>query len=112
MNILLIGDIHGDIDSLGYAKELMHKYACEAVVQLGDFGLYRMGYSDEFTHQAFNMFKDTGALYVLPGNHENYGVLKEKGWLDRRSRVMLPRRAGYYPPTGCRFKLGDTWCLA
>lgn len=112
MHVLVIGDVHGDIDSMGYARELAIGHECEAIVQVGDFGLYWDGYGDDYMQQVYRMFGKTRMLYVLPGNHENYGVLSEKGWLTRHSPVMLPNKSGYYLPHGCRFKLGDSWCLA
>lgn len=109
--VLLIGDIHGDIDSLGYARDLARSYECDHIIQLGDFGLYWSGYADEFTQAAWRMFKNTRSLIVLPGNHENYTVLDERGWLTRRSPVVLPQRAGFYMPTGARVRIGESWCL-
>jgi len=58
MKILLLGDVHEDIDKI---KRIIDSVECDFVLQIGDLGIY----SDFFR-----------SMYFIGGNHENWDIIE------------------------------------
>lgn len=78
--ILVVGDLHGDPQSLQYIFETAHQLDVQAIVQIGDYGFWEH-------HPAGGAFLDLTAEGVqisgipflwLDGNHESHTLLRSK----------------------------------
>ena len=68
--ILLLGDIHGDYKVLERAIDLAHQTEATAIIQVGDFGLFRdYGMANEIHfHKVLSASKVP--VYFIDGNHD------------------------------------------
>jgi len=69
--ILLLGDIHGDYKVLERAIDLAHQTEATAIIQVGDFGLFRdYGMANEIHfHKVLSASKVP--VYFIDGNHDD-----------------------------------------
>lgn len=110
MRILLAGDWHGNREwaatSLGVAARL----GCDAVLQLGDFGLWP-GREDAWLDHVDRLAGDAGVEVVwVDGNHEDHDALDrwrekadERGLVEMRERVRWASRGARWEWDGVRF---------
>ena len=72
--ILFVGDIHGRIAALASAYKDAERLGAKAIIQVGDFGIYWPGRSNDLAN-FFNSQDKKIPLYFCDGNHENHTVL-------------------------------------
>lgn len=121
MKVFVLGDVHGQTWFFRSAVENAIARGCEALVQVGDFGLWWPGYlGARFMASVREITNEAAAqgltCYVIPGNHENYDLIDSHvagltGKVDYRYAVPIYDNL-IYLPKGAAFKLGETTCLA
>lgn len=67
--ILLLGDIHGNINSLRKAIEIATKVEAKAIIQVGDFGLFPRGGADIGFYKVCK--ESSIPIYFIEGNHDD-----------------------------------------
>lgn len=115
MRIMLIGDTHGDFDSIKRKIGFARKYAKDVTrfVVLGDFGLWwgfdGLNYIEDIQNYAT---KHRVQVFALPGNHENYewwnaavdyAPAYSHGWAYLRTNVLLSPRVHEFKWAGKQF---------
>lgn len=116
---LLAGDMHGDMDHARWAVELARSThdsdePIREIYQVGDWGfvwdpahgLDRVLELDE------QLSSSEIRMRVIPGNHENYDMLRELGFDPRGSEPFELSSSIELLPRGCRFKIGPARGLA
>lgn len=115
MKILVLGDTHGDLNSVKYALQIAVERGCEVVIQVGDFGfgwdLHRDP-GEQFPQRVNALAKNSRISFLwLDGNHENFDALEEI--VDTTS--PNPQQMGsnlHYLPRGCTFEIAGVTFLA
>ena len=72
--ILFAGDIHGKLNPLKQVYKDAERYGVEAIVQVGDFGIFWPNPANELA-DFFNSTKAKIPFYFCDGNHENHTAL-------------------------------------
>ncbi|HWK21141.1 MAG TPA: metallophosphoesterase family protein [Microbacteriaceae bacterium] len=72
--IALLGDVHGDLDHLRIALDVLHERGIRAVIQLGDFGLLwpRTAWERHAQRITRRLAELGQALFFADGNHEDF----------------------------------------
>ena len=88
-SIMLIGDIHGDLDALEFVIAMRKRLSCKKILFLGDY-VDRGTQGTEVLIELFRMkLEEPENVFLLRGNHETadmniyYGFFEEIGF-DRR----------------------------
>lgn len=121
MKVYVLGDVHGDTRFFRESVQNAIDRGCQALVQLGDFGLWWPGplgnhFMTNVRKITTDASKDGLKCFVLPGNHENWDeidrfLISETGSTTHREPVKIYSNLTYLP-LGATFKLGDTVCMA
>jgi Icc-related predicted phosphoesterase len=101
--ILLLGDIHGDYKALERAIEKAHQEGAVAIVQVGDFGLFRSyGMANE-THFYTVAKASNIPIYFIDGNHDDCDR-----WCDYTEVTRVwPDANLFYVPRGTVMELDN-----
>ena len=110
MRILLAGDWHGNREWAQTCFEVAARDKCDAVLQLGDFGLWP-GREDEWLDHVERLAASAGApLTWIDGNHENHEALDRwrdqadgSGLVQMRDSVRWATRGARWEWDGVRF---------
>lgn len=110
MRILLAGDWHGNRDWAKTCFEVAANSGCDAVLQLGDFGLWP-GREDDWLDHVDSLAGRAGAPLVwIDGNHENHEALDRwrssadaHGLVRMRESVQWASRGARWDWAGVRF---------
>ena len=110
MRVLTAGDWHGNRDWATECFEVAAEEGCQAVLQLGDFGLWP-GREDAWLDHIDHLAEQAGVEFVwIDGNHENHALLREwvedagdDGLVRMRSRVRWASRGARWDWDGIRF---------
>lgn len=80
MNLMILGDTHGDAPWIGRACQKAVNEDCDTIVQLGDFGYWSHTVEGEyFLDQVEALLVSHGlTMYWLDGNHENHTLLRSR----------------------------------
>src|ERR1044072_1717419 len=109
MKVMIIGDVHGNIDWLrDYVFPAARTAGAHAIVQAGDFGAWehtRSGY--EFFNDVDELGSATGIpLYWLHGTHDKFSPpLAHYGGTRDQKGFVVCRESVFYIPQG----LSWTW---
>lgn len=77
MRILLAGDWHGNIHAAIAAIESAQREKASRILQVGDFGFWHGITGEKFMWEVQKLARQAGIpVYVVPGNHENYDLLR------------------------------------
>jgi hypothetical protein len=115
MNIWVTGDFHGTLDMYkfnnnDFPEKEEHKE--DILFQGGDFGLLFEDPMPQFNVRIIdNLSKKYPMLLVVPGNHENYKMIRSlptcqkfKGkWYKLRDNILLAKRGEIYHIKGKKF---------
>ncbi len=85
-NVLVVGDIHGDFDSLLRSLTIWKKEA-EHVIFLGDIVDRGSHQVEALTTILYMVKKHQGRVHLLRGNHETEQVCKRYGFMDEAMRL-------------------------
>lgn len=92
MKILCIADIHGDTDSIVYARNYLVDNDLDYVVLMGD---YSVGFKDPKQNladveYALDLLRDDAKIFAMPGNCDQPGALDiiEKHGMSIHDKVM------------------------
>ena len=110
MRVLAAGDWHGNRDWAAQCFEVAAERECQAVLQLGDFGLWP-GREDAWLDHVDYLAGQAGVdLVWIDGNHENHALLGEwvedadaEGLVRMRPRVTWASRGARWEWSGVRF---------
>lgn len=110
MRILLAGDWHGNRAWAETSFDAAARHSCDAVLQLGDFGLWP-GREDAWLDHVDALAGAAGATLVwIDGNHENHDALErwrakadERGMVRMRDSVQWASRGARWEWSGVRF---------
>lgn len=103
MNILVAGDTHGDSTWFHYLFEKAERFACDRILQVGDFGFWPhmasgLAFLDEV--EALTASHDI-EVFFIDGNHENHDLLAEAS-----NGVGEVRDGVWWLPRGHRWSWG------
>lgn len=89
--IAFLGDIHGDAATLLAKARSAHKDGATALIQVGDFGVYKF---------CLDAFFELGPLspipiYFIDGNHEDYRIVRS--WPSTEPKELVPGKLTYVP---------------
>lgn len=104
MKVLLVGDVHADLNFLQYCINYAQENECEKIIQLGDFGYY--------PYQVFGIrflegIETEVPIYWIDGNHEDFSMLTPN--------VTSPAEVApnvFYMPRGYTWQLGEMNAMA
>lgn len=116
MQILMVGDIHGDLSFAVRACHVAKELGISQIIQLGDFGIWDhtekgVYFLDELDKHSEDV--NVSWLFV-PGNHENYDSLEEHALNDPttaedfvviRDRILYTRKVNKWTWAGKTFKV-------
>ena len=110
MRILTAGDWHGNREWAAQCFAVAAEHACQAVLQLGDFGLWP-GREDAWLDHVDYLADRAGVDFVwIDGNHENHASLADwreeadaEGLVRMRGRVRWASRGARWEWGGVRF---------
>ncbi len=97
MRILIVGDMHGDVEWGTKIPQLANKAACEMIWQVGDFGYWpRQNSGIKFLQNMEKSLADVDIpLWFVDGNHEDHFELRKRGSVEPRELsshiVWMPR---------------------
>lgn len=114
MDILIAGDIHGNLSHLRYLNRVADGEGAEKIFQVGDFGYWEhMRDGVEFLDKANDLAVKSGVdLYFLDGNHDKTSLLLEK-YTERDSEgFIIVREHVKYAPRGHRWTWDGTRFIA
>lgn len=93
--LAVAGDWHGNGSHAAMAIYRAHDLGADAMVQVGDFGYWTEGRRDHYLDVVEQAIKETGMWFAwLPGNHEAWPDLPEKG---RGKHPSLIRNTVFLP---------------
>ena len=104
----LMGDVHGNINTVAYGMKLFKEQGISAVIQAGDFGFWPGDPGQKYLNQVSEVLTDNEQfLLEVPGNHEDYNQLKhlskdESGMDIVRSRIRVAPRGHRWEWDFCR----------
>lgn len=106
MKIGLMGDTHANREPWDRAATIAVKQGWNAIIQLGDFGLFR-GYEHYLDHVARTAEGLDVPVYFIDGNHDDHTLLQDWGLFDATEPGSLPEPWEWitYLPRGCAW----TW---
>jgi serine/threonine-protein phosphatase PP1 catalytic subunit len=112
--IMLIGDIHGNLDALEFVMAMRKKLDCKKILFLGDY-VDRGTQGTEVLTELFRMkIEEPENIFLLRGNHESadmniyYGFYEEIG-LDRDFLLEISRTYDRLPVAA--LISGHTFCV-
>lgn len=89
--ILLVGDTHGDMESLWIAIHVAKKFECTEIIVLGDFGVFWDGTWDKKVFKLLKLLRANNlSLKWIDGNHENFHMLEGYGIFDPQVEELAP----------------------
>jgi predicted phosphodiesterase len=99
VQLLILGDTHGD---LRYAADMIKSakdWNCHAIVQVGDWGYTWPGYETNHSLQKLDRFlaKSNMHMYFIDGNHDNYSDLQKRGAWQAREMQHFTNFVTYIP---------------
>jgi len=113
-SVLLLGDTHGDPQSLADAFARAYAERVEAIIQLGDYGFgWSVGDDGvcDYSYLTNEMVKKSGIpFYFVDGNHENFDRLYELPLNEAGHRPVL--EGVTHLPRGSVIKFGETTFMA
>lgn len=102
--VLAVGDLHGNAHAAQMSLEYARRNGCDAIVQVGDFGLWRN--NDDTARYLGTVEREAAELdidfYWLDGNHEDHTRI-DHGWVTAQYTTLYKRII--YLPRGYRW----TW---
>jgi len=106
-NILLCGDIHGDVENILSLIEIAKKYNCSCLMVMGDFGCYHNipSFVSFMTAASKSSIDKDIPIHFIKGNHENHDVLK-----SYRKTSEVEKNIFYHPNMNV-FTIGNTTFL-
>ncbi len=104
MKVLLVGDVHGDLNFMKYCLQYAIENGCDQILQLGDFHYYPY-----YAHgiRFLEGLNSEIPVYWLDGNHEDHSVIAHRA----RSPLEVAHNI-FYLPRGYTWQLGDLKALA
>ncbi len=106
----LLGDTHMNLAWVKFALKAFKHLGVDAVLQVGDFGLYWDRRGREFLETVSGYAKNKYGitLYVIPGNHENWRYINEtvgsaSDWVEFAPNVMVAPRVHRWEWGGTSF---------
>jgi len=113
--LLICGDLHGDERAFLHALDAARFARCEAILQLGDFGIWahtRVG--RRFLERASAELEEAGIpLVFVDGNHENFDTLHRwKMYAAKAGPFINPCPGIFYAPRGCSWVWSGVRLLA
>ena len=111
--VLLVGDLHGDVNALRRAFQTAYYNESLALIQLGDYGFGWSVTDGECNYAALTsrFVAETGIhFYFLDGNHENFDLLESIDLTEDGLRDVAPGVT--HLPRGSKITIGETNFLA
>jgi len=113
-SIMLIGDIHGNLDALEFVMQKREKLGCKKILFLGDYVDRGMQGTEVLTKLFRVKLEDPENVFLLRGNHETidmnffYGFFEEIGF-DRDFLLEISRTYDRLPVAAVIS--GHTFCV-
>jgi len=110
--VLVAGDWHGNAVWAATCCRLASRHDCEALLQLGDFGIWDPQRTEDFLDRIEEAAGEAGIIvFAIGGNHENYDLVDEiesgeaddDGFFVLRPHVRWIPRGHRWEWTGVRF---------
>jgi Calcineurin-like phosphoesterase len=118
VKIMIVGDVHGDLEALGGLLPMAASAGCRSVVQLGDFGWEPRDrfFASELEQLDRQLAQHRLTLYWLDGNHDDPNAAAQPSVPTTDGVGVRHERltgGGYYGqvrflPRGCRWRWGGT----
>ena len=111
-DVLVVGDIHGNVQNLGAAVDRAVDLGVDAIVQVGDFWLSDRHSNLHRSRQARFMWEAHGSpvpVVVLDGNHEDWPTLTRYSKTDSAQAAYASRRPLHLGGSVWWAWRGSTW---
>jgi len=119
MNVLVLGDTHGDGEWFNFACKVAKASEADTILQLGDMGFWEhTGSGNLFLNQCERSLEENDLDCIwIDGNHENHTLLRKRygpgGMLhEPKGNLWKIRERLHHAPRGARFYLGGRSFLA
>ena len=106
----LLGDVHGNANTVLSALRKFSREGVTHILQLGDFGFWPGTHGQTFLTYVNKLLTKNGQyLYVTPGNHEDYHQIYDfqqinrDGWVVARAHILIAPRGHRWSWEGVSF---------